>query len=91
MQHDGIAYEGELSEAEQRMGMLEEKKNSLQNNFESVKYFLIARDTHERTKLDGAEVGRDQTSVYKQVRGFIVTRTQTQRCIKGLLLLYRFF
>jgi hypothetical protein len=44
MQHDVIAYQGELSEAEQRIGMLEEKKNSLQNDFESVKYFLIARE-----------------------------------------------
>ena len=43
LQHDNIVMEGELSEARDRVAMLEEKKRGLQHDMESVEYFLILR------------------------------------------------
>ena len=54
IQHDIVAYEGELAEAQQQIAKLEQKKKRVDDELESVKYFLIAR-RHKRNMQNWLE------------------------------------
>ena len=51
LQHDNIAAEKELADAKDKIAMLEERKQALEADFESVRHFLVARAHYREFRI----------------------------------------
>lgn len=65
MQHDVNAYEVELSETEQGIGILEERKNRQQNDFKLMEYML--NSANEKFQHEGHLLIMSFTNLYLSI------------------------